>query len=119
MVCVFRLRILQVNLHLSASRMSENEQWMPTPVSSPHTRLKKCLRKYLGPRSDVDHAVHTDHATPCSFCSRKLLIVAFLTMLALAAMALLLFWNYQCIFVWRMCCEEGTEVSDASAFGGR
>lgn len=115
-VCVLRLRILQVSLHLSPSRMGENEQQILMPVSSPHTSwLKKCLQKHSVPRSDVQHGVHTDHR---SFCSRKLLIITFLTMLILAVMVLLLFWNYQCIFVWHWCHEEDTEVDSTSAFRG-
>ncbi|KAF4077131.1 hypothetical protein AMELA_G00204590 [Ameiurus melas] len=105
-----RSRDLQVNLHL---KMEENERWLPTAVSSPHTSwLKNCLRNCVGPRPDVEHAVHTDHATHHSFCSIKLLIVAFLVTLALAVMGLLLFWNYQCIFVWHLCFEDG-EISSA------
>ncbi|MCI4386952.1 hypothetical protein PGIGA_G00068730 [Pangasianodon gigas] len=111
------MRDLQANLHLIAGRMGENDRWLPKPVSSPHTSwLKECLRNYVGPRRGVEHEVHTDHAAHHSFCSRKLLIVAFLAMLALAVMGLLLFWNYQCIFVWHLCYED-EEVSSISAFG--
>ncbi|KAK2827674.1 hypothetical protein Q7C36_018600 [Tachysurus vachellii] len=112
-----RLNDLQVDLYLSAGRMGVNERWLPTPISHPHTScLKKCLQNYFGPRPDVEQAIRSDHVTHRSVWSRKLLIVAFLAVLALAVMGLLLFWNYQCIFVWRMC-YEGQDLSSASEAG--
>lgn len=116
-MCVLRLRDPQVIFHLRARRMGENQPWLPAPVSSPHTNwLKKFLWDHFGPRSDAEHAVRTDHAAHRSCCSRQLLIVAFLTMLALTVMGLLLFFNYQCIFVWHLCREDEEDPS-TSAFG--
>ncbi|GAA6068993.1 uncharacterized [Tachysurus ichikawai] len=97
--------------------MGENERWLLTPISHPHTScLKKCLQYYLGPCPDVEQVIHSDHVTQNSIWSRKLLIVAFIAVLALAVMGLLLFWNYQCVFVWRMC-YEGQDLSSAFEAG--
>lgn len=115
---VLRLRYLQVAFHQSAGRMGENERWLPTPILSPYSNwVKKCLSNYAAPQPDMEHAILTDPATHHSICSRKLLIVAFLALMALAVMGLLLFWNYQCIFVWHLCYEDN-DISGASGVGG-
>lgn len=112
-----KLNMMRVHRFLlGAGNMEENQRWLPTPVSPPHPSwLKKCLQAYFGSRPDVERGVHTEHT---AHHSRKLLIVAFLVMLALVVMGLLLFWNYQCIFVWRLC-YENEEVSSGSDIGDR
>lgn len=84
--------------------MGEDQEWVPT---SPQTSwVKKHLENYFGPRIDVERAVDADPTAHGAFCPRKLLIVIFLAALVLAVMGLLLFWNYQCIFVWHLCYED-------------